>query len=92
VPNVLSTFVTGFLFYWMRRVSGGILVPALVHSLYDFAIYTSYMGPTPAATDSLSLALFVVGAVVAIALLALHKYAAPPVAAEPAPVSGTGSV
>ncbi|MFC6236405.1 CPBP family intramembrane glutamic endopeptidase [Longivirga aurantiaca] len=77
VPNILSTLVTGFLFYWMRRVSGGILVPALVHSLYDFAIYTSYTGPHPADTDSLSLSVFLVGALLSIVLLALHRYAAP---------------
>jgi membrane protease YdiL (CAAX protease family) len=75
VPGVLSTLVTGFLFYWMRRVSGGIWVPGLVHSLYDFAIYTSYMGPTPASTDSLSLAMFFVGAAISFTLLVLHKYA-----------------
>lgn len=87
VPNMVSTLVTGFLFYWMRRVSGGILVPALVHSIYDFAIYTSYSGPTPADTDSLSLAVFLVGAVLALALLVLHRYAAPavPVSAAPLP-------
>jgi hypothetical protein len=79
VPNMVSTLVTGFLFYWMRRVSGGILVPALVHSIYDFAIYTSYMGPHPADTDSLSLAVFLVGALLSIVLLVLHRYAAPAV-------------
>jgi len=77
VPNVLSTFVTGFLFYWMRRVSGGIVVPALVHSLYDFAIYSSYMGPTPAETDSLSLAIFFAGAALSVLLLVLHRQAEP---------------
>lgn len=89
VPNVLSTLVTGFLFYWMRRVSGGIVVPALVHSVYDFAIYSSYLGPTPAGTDSLSLSLFLVGAVISLALLVLHRYAAPVDAATP--VAGVGA-
>ena len=77
VPNVISTLVTGFLFYWMRRVSGGIVVPALVHGIYDFAVFSSYTGPEPANTDSLSLALFLVGAVLCVLLLALHKQAAP---------------
>lgn len=83
VPNVLSTFVTGFLFYWMRRVSGGIVVPALVHSLYDFAIYSSYMGPTPAQTDALSLTLFLAGGAIALVLLVLHRYAAPAAGGAP---------
>lgn len=77
VPNIVSTLVTGFLFYWMRRVSGGVLVPALVHSIYDFAIYSSYMGPDPADTDNLSLAVVMIGAVMSLVLLALHRYAAP---------------
>lgn len=77
IPNILSTLVTGFLFYWMRRVSGGIVVPAVVHSLYDFAIYTSYTGPDPAGTDSLSLALFFAGAALSLVVLGLHKYAVP---------------
>lgn len=85
LPNVLSTVVTGFLFYWMRRVSGGIVVPALVHSVYDFAVYSSYLGPTPAATDSLSLSMFLVGGVVSLTLLVLHKYAVPVAATEEQP-------
>ena len=87
VPNVVSTLVTGFLFYWMRRVSGGIVVPALVHGLYDFAVFSSYTGPEPANTDSLSLALFLVGAVLCVLLLVLHKQAAPVQAphGDPAP-------
>lgn len=87
VPNVVSTLVTGFLFYWMRRVSGGIVVPALVHGIYDFAVFSSYTGPDPANTDSLSLALFLVGAVLCVLLLVLHKQAAPVVASheDPAP-------
>lgn len=83
IPNIVSTLVTGFLFYWMRRVSGGILVPALVHSVYDFAIYSSYTGPSPASTDSLSLSLVLVGAVLSLLLLVLHRYAAPPASAGP---------
>jgi membrane protease YdiL (CAAX protease family) len=77
IPNILSTLVTGFLFYWMRRVSGGIVVPAIVHSLYDFAIYSSYTGPSPADTDALSLTIFFVGIALSLALLLLHRYAAP---------------
>jgi uncharacterized protein len=77
LPNVLSTLVTGFLFYWMRRVSGGIVVPALLHALYDFAVYSHYTGPDASGTDSLSLALFFVGLVLSAILLLLHKRAEP---------------
>lgn len=76
VPNVLSTIVAGFLYYWMRRVSGGIWVPALMHSLFDFAIFSSYMGPEPATTDALSLSAFFVGVVLSLVLLVFHRSAA----------------
>jgi membrane protease YdiL (CAAX protease family) len=85
VPNVISTLVTGFLFYWMRRVSGGIVVPAMVHGIYDFAVFSSYTGPDPASTDSLSLALFLVGAALCALLLVLHRHAAPPASPASSP-------
>lgn len=36
--QVLVTLVAGYFFYLVRRWSGGLLVPALLHGLWDFGL------------------------------------------------------
>lgn len=44
--QVLITAVAGYFFYLMRRVAGTILVPMLVHGLWDFGLLTTSAGTT----------------------------------------------
>jgi membrane protease YdiL (CAAX protease family) len=40
IPQVLVTTAAGFFFYLVRRVSGGIVVPIVLHGLWDFGLFT----------------------------------------------------
>ena len=44
VPQLFSTFIIGTLCYITRRATGGILVPILIHALYDFAVFSHGSG------------------------------------------------
>jgi uncharacterized protein len=39
--QVLATAVAGYFFYLIRRSSGGLVVPAVLHGLWDFGLITS---------------------------------------------------
>ena len=41
VPQALAVSFAGYFFYLTRRVSGGLLVPAVLHGLFDFSILSS---------------------------------------------------
>jgi len=41
IVQVLVTMIAGYFFYLIRRVSGTIVVPMLVHGLWDFGLLTS---------------------------------------------------
>ncbi len=49
----LLTFMSGFIFYTARRVSGGILVPILVHAWWDFCVLSAELGDGAADASSL---------------------------------------
>ena len=40
VAQALVTVLAGYFFYLSRRVSGGLLVPILVHALWDFGLFS----------------------------------------------------
>jgi uncharacterized protein len=67
----LLTFMSGFVFYATRRVSGGLLVPVALHTWWDFCILSADLGAGVSATSSLF-----TGAVILLALflLALAGY------------------
>ncbi|MCL8024863.1 CPBP family intramembrane glutamic endopeptidase [Nocardioides bruguierae] len=46
LPQVLVTAAAGYFFYVARRVSGGLLVPILVHGLWDFGAVSGRIGDT----------------------------------------------
>jgi membrane protease YdiL (CAAX protease family) len=46
LPQVLVTAIAGYFFYLCRRVSGGLLVPILVHGLWDFGAVSGRIGDT----------------------------------------------
>jgi uncharacterized protein len=47
-PSMPWVALIGLLLAFVRRVSGGIVVPILVHGLYDFSVFSS---PTTTAPD-----------------------------------------
>ncbi len=70
--QVVVTMVAGYFFYLTRRVSGGLVVPAVLHGLWDFGLFTGTMEE-----DNLYIggALFMVAdLVLAIVLLARRKH------------------
>ncbi|ARU51567.1 membrane protease YdiL (CAAX protease family) [Cellulosimicrobium cellulans] len=43
--QVLATIIAGYFFYLIRRRTGGILVPALVHGAWDFSLVSNFVVP-----------------------------------------------
>lgn len=43
--QVLTTIVAGYFFYLIRRRSGGLLVPAVLHGLWDFSLISAQVVP-----------------------------------------------
>lgn len=46
VAQAVAVSFAGYFFYLTRRVSGGLLVPALIHSLFDFSLLSGSLGET----------------------------------------------
>jgi uncharacterized protein len=75
--SVIAALLTGHLLYYARRVSGGLLVPIVVHGMFDFSIYSAATTADPGDDGSTGLILFLVSLVLLIAMIALHRLAAP---------------
>lgn len=58
--NVVFSAVFGYLLYYVRRVSGGIVVPVVVHAVYDFSVFSSLTTAEPDAAGDASPALVLV--------------------------------
>lgn len=48
LTQVLVTVVAGYFFYLIRRVSGTLIVPMVVHGLWDFGLLTNALSSPPA--------------------------------------------
>lgn len=66
--------LTGGLLYVVRRVSGGIVLPIAAHAVWDFAVYSSYLGPHPASSSTASQVLFLLSLGLVIALAITHRW------------------
>ena len=82
--GVLASAVFGYLLYYMRRVSGGILVPIVVHTVYDFSIFSALTTADPAESGNASFALFLLALVLLLVMIVFHRRAELP-AREPEP-------
>jgi membrane protease YdiL (CAAX protease family) len=54
--QVLAAAAAGYFLYLIRRVGGGLLLPVIVHGLWDFGIFTGRLGAVYAGTGLLVLA------------------------------------
>lgn len=45
IPQVFATIIAGYFLYLIRRRSGGILVPAVLHGLWDFSLISNQVDP-----------------------------------------------
>ena len=73
--GVLASGVFGYLLYYMRRVSGGILVPIVVHTVYDFSIFSALTTAEPAESGNASFALFLLALVLLLVMIVFHRRA-----------------
>lgn len=44
IPQVLTTAIAGYFFYIARRVSGTLIVPIVIHGLWDFGLFSNHAG------------------------------------------------
>lgn len=84
--QLVATFLAGTAFYVMRRVSGGLLLPVLVHAFFDFGLIAGQgMGTTDSPWNALSFLQFPAWIVAIVGTVLLLRRAARP--AVPAPVA-----
>lgn len=76
----ISTFLGGWLYYLTRRVSGGILVPIVVHAWWDLTAFSALVGPGIDSDTHVfeSLVVLLVACLVALASWRLLRPASPP--------------
>ncbi|WP_062525698.1 CPBP family intramembrane glutamic endopeptidase [Demequina rhizosphaerae] len=83
--QVVFSALLGFVLYTARRVSGGIVVPILVHLAWDLSVFTSFLTTDPADGSDASIALALVNVVAVILLAALWRKISPASSPSPAP-------
>lgn len=66
--------LTGALLYVVRRVSGGILLPIVVHAVWDFAVFSGSLGPDPSASATTSQILFVLSLGLVLLVAVTHRW------------------
>ena len=66
--------LTGALLYVVRRVSGGIILPIVAHAVWDFAVYSGYLGPDPASSSTASQVLFLLSLGLVIVIAVTHRW------------------
>lgn len=81
--QMLSSAIFGYLLYYVRRVSGGIWLPIMVHSAWDFAVFTGFTTADPVVDPDTSLILFMLSVVLLGVLLVGHRAAEPRTPAAP---------
>lgn len=73
--QVLATIVAGYFLYIIRRRTGGLLVPALVHGFWDFSLISGQV--TPDRTYPLSLVAILTMVILAIVLVVRRRHIEP---------------
>lgn len=79
IPQAMLAGAIGYLLYLSRRVSGGILVPIVVHWLYDFSTFSGQVGTEPESSLSdAGLALILLQIVLFVVVVVAHRAIEPP--------------
>jgi hypothetical protein len=78
--QVLATAVAGYLFYLIRRSSGGLLVPAVVHGLWDFGLIS---GSVVAGKSYVGSGLFILADLVLLIIVLVRRHQFEPEPARP---------
>jgi uncharacterized protein len=69
--QVLATALAGYLFYLIRRSSGGLLVPAVVHGLWDFGLIS---GSVVAGRSYLGSGLFILVDIILLIIILVRRH------------------
>ena len=69
----ISSAIGGYLYYASRRVSGGLLVPIVLHALWDFSVLSHVASSNAAESASGPLILFLVSVALLVTLVLLRK-------------------
>ncbi|WP_042216568.1 CPBP family intramembrane glutamic endopeptidase [Demequina mangrovi] len=75
--QVVFSALLGFVLYFARRVSGGLMVPVLVHVAWDLSVFTAFMTDDPADGSDASFALALVNVLLVIVLAVAWRRTAP---------------
>jgi uncharacterized protein len=70
--QVLAAAAAGYFLYLIRRVGGGLLLPVIVHGLWDFGIFTSRLGADGAVYAGTGL--FVLADAVIVVILLVRRF------------------
>jgi membrane protease YdiL (CAAX protease family) len=90
IGQVIIVSVSGFFFYLSYRVAGTIVVPILLHALWDFSLFSHNVGeldPSPSARQMLPMA----ANVVLVVILFVRRHKIEPAAPDSAAVSTSPS-
>jgi membrane protease YdiL (CAAX protease family) len=80
--QVLITVLAGYFFYLIRRYSGGLVMPAIVHGLWDFSLISSYVVEDKAYPGAL---LFMLANLVLLVIVLVHRHRIEPTEITPQP-------
>ena len=75
--NIVAAAFTGYLLYYTRRVSGGLLLPIVVHAMYDFAVFSQTTTSNPSTDGTTGMIQFLVDLALVVAMIALYRLAEP---------------
>lgn len=73
IAQALLAMPVGYLLYLSRRVSGGIVVPIVVHWLYDFTIFSQTVGTAETGSTDNGFYLFVLTVVLLLVVAAMRN-------------------
>lgn len=93
--NAVVSAMVGYLLYHSRRVSGGLVVPIVLHTLYDISIFSTQTTANPDSAPAAGLVQAMVTLVLLVVLVLARKRVmqpgSPGAGDEPAPVSALPS-
>ena len=91
ILQAAAVATTGYFFYLMLRVSGVILLPMLVHALWDFSLLSPQLGPDPEGYAGSLLVILLQVVLIVLLLARRHRIEPAPLATTavaPAPAAG----